>query len=237
MKGLNLSELLCILRSIIAVVSTSYFSPSIISAKGAAFPKHTQHTAFANTPLEYQSFARPYDGEYDNLTYSMGGRVLVLNQSYEPVSVCNIKKAISLLFLMKAEIVISNESRSLRSVRSIFKHPSVIRLSRYIHVPVKKVELSRKNVMRRDAHRCQYCGTMKPPLTIDHIQPKSRGGMDTWENLTTACIKCNTKKGNRTPDEAGMKLLKTPRRPSHVTFIKNLGGEIDERWKPYLFMT
>jgi hypothetical protein len=80
MKGLNLSELLCILRSIIAVVSTSYFSPSIISAKGAAFPKHTQHTAFANTPLEYQSFARPYDGEYDNLTYSMGGRVLVQYQ-------------------------------------------------------------------------------------------------------------------------------------------------------------
>ena len=78
---------------------------------------------------------------------------------------------------------------------------------------------------------------MKPPLTIDHIQPKSRGGIDTWENLTTACIKCNTKKGNRTLEEVGMKLLKTPRRPSHVTFIKNFGGEIDERWKPYLFMT
>ncbi|TAE32109.1 MAG: HNH endonuclease [Candidatus Kapaibacterium sp.] len=167
----------------------------------------------------------------------MSGRVLVLNQSYEPISVCSIKKAMSLLFLMKAEIVISNENRSIRSVRSMFKHPSVIRLSRYIHVPVKKVELSRKNVMRRDAHRCQYCGTTKPPLTLDHIQPKSKGGTDTWENLATACIRCNTKKGNRTLEEAGLKLLKTPRRPSHVTFIKNMGGEIDERWKPYLFMT
>jgi 5-methylcytosine-specific restriction endonuclease McrA len=208
-----------------------------MSAKGVAFPKLSPQTASPATPLEYQPFSLPYDREYDNIVYSMSGRVLVLNQSYEPISVCNVKKAISLLFLMKAEIVVSNDNRSVRSVRSAFKHPSVIRLSRYIHVPVKKVELSRKNLMRRDAHRCQYCGSTKPPLTLDHIQPRSRGGGDSWENLVTACIRCNTKKGNRTPDEAGMKLLKTPRRPSHVTFIKNLGGDIDERWKPYLFMT
>lgn len=163
--------------------------------------------------------------------------MLVLNQSYEPISVCNVKKAMTLLFLMKAEIVVSNERRKVRTIKDFFAYPSVIRLRRYIHVPVKKVELSRKNILRRDNHQCQYCSTSKAPLTIDHVQPKSRGGNDTWENLVCACVKCNTKKGNRTPEEANMKLLKTPRRPSHVTFIKNLGGDIDEGWKPYLFMT
>ena len=137
---------------------------------------------------------------------------------------------------MKAEVVVAHEKRRIRSVRDIFSYPSVIRLRRYINIPIKKVELSRKNILRRDGHQCQYCGSNKPPLTVDHVMPRSRGGADSWENLVCACIKCNVKKGNRTPEEAGMKLMKTPRRPTHVTFIKNLGGEVDERWKPYLFI-
>ena len=201
---------------------------SFLVSPRCAFPKftfHKQRTITVATPASEVSAG------------SLGGRVLVLNQSYEPISVCNVKKAMALLFLMKAEIVASNESRKVRTIKDIFAYPSVIRLRRYIHVPVRKVELSRKNILRRDNHQCQYCGTTKAPLTIDHIVPKSRGGGETWENLACACVKCNTKKGNRTPDEAGMNLLTNPRRPSYVTFIKNLGGEIDERWKPYLFMT
>jgi 5-methylcytosine-specific restriction endonuclease McrA len=200
--------------------------------KGVIFPKLSSSSLPAHAvPVLREVTA------FEHISPSLSGRVLILNQSYEPISVCNIKKAIGLLFLMKAEIVISNENRAVRSAKNVFEHPSVIRLRRYIHVPVRKVELSRKNILRRDNNRCQYCGTTKPPLTIDHIMPRSRGGLDTWENLVCACIKCNTKKGNRTPEEASMNLSKTPRRPSYVTFIKNLGGDIDERWKPYLFMT
>jgi 5-methylcytosine-specific restriction endonuclease McrA len=137
---------------------------------------------------------------------------------------------------MKAELVAGVEHRTIRSVSQSFPFPSVIRLRRYIHVPVKKVELSRKNILRRDGNRCQYCGTTKPPLTVDHVIPKSRGGTDTWENLVCACTKCNIRKGNRTPEEASMKLAKTPRRPTHVTFIRNVSADLDELWKPYLFV-
>ncbi len=196
--------------------------------KGVPFPHNLHH----NSQPAYTA----HDASVEARISGLGGRVLVLNQSYEPISVCNIRKAMGLLCLMKAEIVVANEKRRVRSVSNAFTCPSVIRLRRYIHVPVKKVELSRKNILRRDAHRCQYCGIVKPPLTIDHVMPKSRGGLDAWENLVCACVKCNVKKGNRTPEEASMKLSKTPRRPSHVTFIKNLSGDLDEGWKPYLFM-
>ncbi len=152
------------------------------------------------------------------------------------MSVCGVHKAISLLFLSKADVVEIYPDHVLRSVSLVLEYPSVIRLRRYIHLPIKSVELSRKNVMRRDNHQCQYCGVTKPPLTVDHVMPRSRGGQDTWENLVTACIKCNVKKGNRTPEEAHMKLRVVPRRPSHVAFLKNFGGDIHETWRPYLFM-
>lgn len=84
--------------------------------------------------------------------------------------------------------------------------------------------------------RCQYCGSPSAPLTIDHIIPRSRGGGDTWENLTTACIVCNNRKGNRTPEEARMRLLTQPRKPNHVLFLRQYIGRVDESWKPYLFM-
>lgn len=166
----------------------------------------------------------------------MSSRVLVLNQSYEPISVCSAKKAFLLLYLMKAELVAERKGRSMRSVGSTFPWPSVIRLSSYIRVRFKHVELSRRNLLRRDNHQCQYCGSTQPPLTLDHVMPRSRGGADTWENLVTACIRCNNKKGNRTPEEANMHLIKPPRKPHHVIFLKNFMGKVDEAWKPYLFL-
>lgn len=167
---------------------------------------------------------------------SLNSRVLVLNQSYEPVSVCSTKKAILLLLLTKAEVVEHRNAASIRTVRSSFPFPSVIRLSAYIRVPYKRIELSRKNVLRRDGHRCQYCGTMTTPLTVDHVIPRSRGGIDAWENLVCACVTCNNKKGSRTPDEAHMRLLTIPKRPHHVTFLKHFIGKADDTWRPYLFM-
>jgi 5-methylcytosine-specific restriction endonuclease McrA len=169
-------------------------------------------------------------------SFSLNARVLILNQSYEPISICTTKKALLLLVLMKAEIVEERSNAAIRSVRGRYPFPSVIRLSAYLRVPFKKIELSRKNILRRDGMRCNYCGKTSPPLTVDHIIPRSRGGNDTWENLTCACVKCNNKKGNRTPDEANMRLITPPKKPHHVLFLKHYLGKVDETWRPYLFM-
>lgn len=166
----------------------------------------------------------------------MNSKVLVLNQNYEPMSVCNVKKAIILLYLGKAELVEAHNGKVVRSVSMVMPFPSIVRLVVYIHVPYKKIILSRKNILRRDNHRCQYCGRGDLPLTVDHVIPKSQGGEDNWGNLVTACVQCNNKKGDRTPEEAGMSLVRKPTRPNHLMFIRHLVGRIDERWKPYLFM-
>ncbi len=162
--------------------------------------------------------------------------MLVLNQNYEPLSVCSVQKAIILLWLGKAEMVATRPDVAIHSVREAWPYPSVVRLSLYVHIPYKKVELSRKNILRRDNYRCVYCNNARPQLTIDHIIPKSRGGSDTWENLVCACVRCNNRKGNRTPDEAGMRLRKKPFRPNHVTFIQHVVGSVDAEWEPFLFM-
>ena len=114
--------------------------------------------------------------------------------------------------------------------------PSIVRLGIYVQIPYKKIILSRKNILRRDGHHCQYCGRSEVSLTIDHIIPKARMGEDSWENLVTACVECNNRKGDRSPEEAHMKLLRKPMRPNHVDFIRHFVGNMDERWKPYLFM-
>ena len=162
--------------------------------------------------------------------------MLILNQNYEPMSVCNVKKAIILLYLGKAELIEAHGAKQVRSVSTAMPFPSIVRLGVYIHIPYKKIILSRKNILRRDGHRCQYCGRSEGSLTVDHILPKAQLGEDSWENLVTACVDCNNRKGDRTPEEAQMKLQRRPMRPNHVSFIRHFVGTIDERWKPYLFM-
>lgn len=194
------------------------------------------HRSFAFSKRHHQR--APLSGGPSETTAvsSLNAKVLILNQSYEPISVCSAKKALMLLFLTKAEMVEQHTSKVIRTVRSNYPFPSVIRLCAYLRVPFRKIELSRKNIFRRDGMRCQYCGTQHPPLTVDHVIPRSRGGGDTWENLTTACIRCNNRKGNRTPDEAEMRLLALPKKPHHVLFLKHNLGKVDDTWRPYLFM-
>ncbi|MFZ2325142.1 MAG: HNH endonuclease [Ignavibacteriaceae bacterium] len=162
---------------------------------------------------------------------------MVLNQSYEPLSICNLRKAIVLLYLGKAESIINDDRKSLHSIDSTYPWPSIIRISKFIKVPYKKVVLTRKNILRRDGFKCAYCGRSDLALTVDHVIPKARGGDDTWENLITACTFCNNKKGDHTLEEAKMKLLFQPFKPSHIMFIKNVVGRLDERWKPYLYLS
>lgn len=166
----------------------------------------------------------------------MNAKVLILNQNYEPMSVINAKKAIVLLYLGKAELIEAHTGHQVRSVSMSMPFPSIVRLSMYVRVPFKNIILSRKNILRRDAHRCQYCGRADIALTIDHVLPISRAGEETWENLVCACVQCNNRKGDRTPDEAMMPLRRKAMRPNHVTFIRHVMGVLDERWKPYLFL-
>lgn len=163
-------------------------------------------------------------------------RVLVLNQNYEPLSVCSAKRAIVMQLLGKAEIVETYDGVRVHSVNVSIPLPSVVRLGSYIRVPYKKILLTRKNILKRDHNICQYCGDHRGPMTVDHVIPKSYGGGDFWENMVCACENCNNRKGDRLPEQAGMRLIHRPRRPNHITFIQSFIGISDNRWRPYLFL-
>jgi 5-methylcytosine-specific restriction endonuclease McrA len=160
----------------------------------------------------------------------------MLNQNYEPLTICSARRAIVLLFQGKAEMIETADGLKLRSVRDSYALPSVVRLQQFRKVPFKRIMLTRKNVITRDDHRCQYCGIIRGAMTIDHVIPKKLGGADTWENMVCACVRCNNKKGDRTPEQAGMMLLRKPTRPSHIAFIQRHVSSADHRWRQYLFM-
>lgn len=146
------------------------------------------------------------------------GNVLVLNASYEPLSVVSVRRAIVLLLKEKAELVEAAEAY-LRAEQQAFRVPLVIRLVCYVRIPMHlSLPLSRRTVISRDHYTCQYCGCQfgRSDLTLDHVVPRSRGGATAWENVVAACRGCNQRKGNRTPDEAGYALLSVPDRKSVV---------------------
>lgn len=139
--------------------------------------------------------------------------VLVLNANFEPINVCNVKRAFGLILAEKAMLV-ANGRGSLHTITQDFPIPSVIRLQKMIRRPKSQVSLSRKEIFRRDQFICQYCGKTSNHLTIDHIVPRHLGGETSWENLVTACASCNHQKGGRTLKQANMHLLGDPRSPS-----------------------
>lgn len=158
-------------------------------------------------------------------------RVLVLNASYQPLNLVNLRRAVVLVLKKKAEIIEEGEG-TLRSEKLTMPFPTVIRLAHYVRVPYRSVALSRRAVFARDNHTCQYCGGRAE--SIDHVVPRSRGGEHTWENVVAACRKCNTRKMNRLPAEAGLKLLRKPFEPhDHIWFLA-LAGDIHPTWEPYL---
>ncbi len=166
----------------------------------------------------------------------MNDRVLVLNQDYTPLTLCSVSRAFLLVYLEKAELLAADKNAFLHSVSASFPKPSVIKIKNYVHVPYKGVVLTRYNIFKRDGYQCQYCGTTKD-LTLDHLIPRSKGGKSTWNNLVTACKRCNSKKGDSTPQEAGLVLKKPPFKPSYVMFLKNSAGAVRDDWEPYLKKT
>ncbi|MBL6448301.1 HNH endonuclease [Fulvivirga sp. 29W222] len=163
----------------------------------------------------------------------MNRKVLVLNQDNSPISVCTVQRAFLLTYLRKTELVEAANGYRINSVSQSFPMPSVIRLTKYVNVPYKGVALTRQNVFKRDSFSCQYCGADRD-LTLDHVTPRSKGGRSAWNNLVTACKRCNARKGDNTPDEAGIKLKVKPFRPTYVMFLRDFSGFHCEEWKPYL---
>ncbi len=162
--------------------------------------------------------------------------VLVLNATYEPLNIVSVKRAVVLLVKEKAELVEAAQSQ-VRAERMTLDWPLVIRLVAYVPLPRRlPLPLSRRTVLARDMYTCQYCGTQpgRAELTVDHIFPRSRGGATTWENVVTACGACNRRKGNRTPEEANMKLLSVPTRPRFIAVVLLGENHAHEVWNKYL---
>jgi 5-methylcytosine-specific restriction endonuclease McrA len=161
------------------------------------------------------------------------GKVLVLNASYEPLNITSWRRAVVLLLKGKAEQVEHNG----KYIYSGFPLPTVIRLRYYVRVPYKEIPLTRRNLLHRDSQSCQYCGYTGEDLTLDHVIPRSRGGGDSWENIVTACVRCNVKKGSRTPKEAGMLLMATPRKPYSGLYFevsKHTKNGVNQEWRKYV---
>lgn len=136
-------------------------------------------------------------------------RIIVLNADYSPIHYASFKKGYNLVYKGKAEILVSDDSEDILVLTKKKKRPKVIRLNKYVHLPYRRMNLSKHNIFKRDGFACMYCGSDNK-LTLDHVMPKSRGGKNTWLNLVACCSKCNNRKDDRTPKEAGMKLRRKP---------------------------
>jgi len=157
---------------------------------------------------------------------------LVLNASYEPLSVVSARRATCLVLSDKAELL-EDDGTLIRSEMLAFPSPSVIRLRYMVKVPyVRRTALSRRAIFARDDHRCQYCGDRAD--SIDHVLPRSRGGPHTWENVAAACRPCNLGKRDRTPEEAGMRLAKPCHAPRQSAWVVVAVSGIPDSWRRYL---
>ena len=158
--------------------------------------------------------------DYSYQKIPINNSVLVLNSDYSPINICDGRRAIVLLLKQKAHMITEK----------------VIRLLDYIRLPYQKLMENRPTrnlIMKRDGYKCLYCGATEN-LTLDHILPSSRGGEDTWENLATCCGSCNVKKGNKTPEEAGMLLLKPVKRPYNKLHLTINTSNVSD-WKSYVY--
>src|SRR5438067_9953147 len=188
----------------------------------------------------------------------LNSQVLVLNRLSQAVNICSARRAFALLYAGHAQVVaidaennfLTHDFSSWRDFSALEPEPEMvttiswkIRVPRVIvlvlfdRLPKKEVKFTRHNVFERDKNTCQYCGRIfeRSELNLDHVLPRDRGGLTTWENIVCSCIPCNTQKANRTPQEAGMRLIRRPKRPKWRPFVQiNLGLHYHDSWKHFL---
>lgn len=168
------------------------------------------------------------------MDFSIHIPVLVLNANFEPINVCDTRRAIGLMLNDKASLVLNGRG-IIRTVSQIYQRPSVIRLNKMVRRPRPRVKLTKREILRRDNFTCQYCGKHNTTLTIDHVTPRHLGGEHTWENLVTACPSCNHHKGGRTLDQSQMHLLRHPAAPpSTAVYIFARHLKENEEWLPFI---
>jgi 5-methylcytosine-specific restriction endonuclease McrA len=188
----------------------------------------------------------------------LGQHVLVLNRLWQAVNICTARRALTLLFEGRAQVVLdcadgsfqtfnfdqwrdfSEQEPHAECVHTVsfkVRIPRVILLALFDHVPKKEVKFTRHNIFERDRNTCQYCGRgfERKDLNLDHVIPRDRGGPTSWENIVCSCVDCNTRKGNRTPSEAGMRLIRKPKRPRWRPFVQiSVGLQHHDSWKHFL---
>lgn len=162
--------------------------------------------------------------------------VLILNYNYQPLNITSARRAILLIWSGKAQ-TLETDSKVFHSEKVQIEMPTVVRLNHYVRRPVPVLRATRKSIFARDRHTCQYCSSTGVPLTLDHVIPRERRGEADWENLVCCCTKCNNIKANRTPAEAGLRLLSQPRRPKFIPYInytRFVSAMQNQVWHPYL---
>lgn len=185
-------------------------------------------------------------------------QVLVLNRLWQAVNICTARRALTLLFQGHAQVVLADNDGAfqtynfnewsdfsqtqphpdcIRTVSIKIRVPRVIMLLAFDRLPKKEVKFTRHNIFERDQNTCQYCGKVhdRTELNLDHVIPRDRGGPTSWENIVCSCIDCNTRKANRTPQEAGMRLIRKPKRPKWRPFLQiTLGLHYPDSWKHFI---
>ena len=164
----------------------------------------------------------------------MQAPVLVLNANFEPVNVCDMRRAVGLLLAEKASLVVNGRGE-IKTISQSFPRPSVIRLQKMVTARGRSLKLTRREVFRRDNYTCQYCGKKTSDLTIDHVIPRHRGGKHTWNNVVAACPSCNHRKGGRLLEDANMRLLRFPAEPptsANYVFGRHLADNTE--WETFL---
>ena len=164
----------------------------------------------------------------------MQAPVLVLNANFEPVNVCDTRRAVGLLLADKASLVVNGRGE-IKTINASYPRPSVIRLQKMVHRPRPQLKLTRREVFRRDNYTCQYCGRKTSDLTIDHVIPRHLGGKHVWNNVVAACPMCNHRKGGRLLDEANMRLMRQPNEPptsAQYIFGRHISDNVE--WEVFL---
>jgi 5-methylcytosine-specific restriction endonuclease McrA len=161
--------------------------------------------------------------------------VLVLNASYEPINVCTVRRAAVLILKNRAE-VLERGDWALHAENVTLPRPVVIRLLTYVRIPrdAHRRKITRRAVFARDRWTCQYCGHERGHLTVDHVIPRSKGGLSTWDNIVTCCAPCNRRKGDRLPSQANMVPAQAPKAPGATIFIHVAAPTIPRAWEQYL---